>query len=104
MSRGAEADRARLEAILESSSSIIVALDTRYRLTDLNGAARRILGLTDDDIGRFLGDIIDPRRTADTPERREQVRVERRGRSTSRSPRSGGRTGRSSGSRRSGAT
>jgi PAS domain-containing protein len=46
VSRGAEADRARLEAILESSSSIIVALDTRYHLTDLNGAARRILGLT----------------------------------------------------------
>jgi len=45
--RGAEADRARLEAILESSSSIIVALDSRYRLTDLNGAARRILGLTE---------------------------------------------------------
>ena len=73
MSRGAEADRARLEAILESSSSIIVALDTRYHLTDLNGAARRILGLTDEDIGRFLGDIIDPRRTADTPERREEL-------------------------------
>ena len=73
MGRGAEADRARLEAILESSSSIIVALDTRYRLTDLNGAARRILGLTDEDIGRYLGDIIDPRRTADTPERREEL-------------------------------
>jgi len=71
--RGAEADRARLEAILESSSSIIVALDSRYRLTDLNGAARRILGLTDEDIGRYLGDIIDPRRTADTPERREEL-------------------------------
>jgi two-component system cell cycle sensor histidine kinase/response regulator CckA len=71
--RGAEADRARLEAILESSSSIIVALDTRYRLTDLNGAARRILGLGDEDIGRYLGDIIDPRRTADTPERREEL-------------------------------
>ena len=73
MDRGAEADRARLEAILESSSSIIVALDSRYRLTDLNGAARRILGLTDEDIGRYLGDIIDPRRTADTPERREEL-------------------------------
>ena len=73
MDRGAEADRARLEAILESSSSIIVALDTRYRLTDLNGAARRILGLGDEDIGRYLGDIIDPRRTADTPERREEL-------------------------------
>ncbi len=73
MSRGAEADRARLEAILESSSSIIVALDTRYHLTDLNGAARRILGLTDEDVGRYLGDIIDPRRTADTPERREEL-------------------------------
>jgi PAS domain S-box-containing protein len=71
--RGAEADHARLEAILESSSSVIVALDTRYRLTDLNGAARRILGLTDEDIGRYLGDIIDPRRTADTPERREEL-------------------------------
>src|SRR4051812_18219930 len=73
VSRGAEADRARLEAILESSSSIIVALDTRYRLTELNGAARRILGLGDEDIGRYLGDIIDPRRTADTPERREEL-------------------------------
>ncbi len=73
MGRGAEADHARLEAILESSSSIIVALDTRYRLTDLNGAARRILGLTDEDVGRYLGDIIDPRRTADTPERREEL-------------------------------
>ena len=121
MSRGAEADRARLEAILESSSSIIVALDTRYHLTDLNGAARRILGLTDEDIGRFLGDIIDPRRTADTPERREELLSilhgasatfdtyllapdGRSGRSTSPPPPSGGRTGRSSGSRRSGAT
>jgi hypothetical protein len=35
--------------------------------------ARRILGLTDEDIGRYLGDIIDPRRTADTPERREEL-------------------------------
>ena len=65
----ADAYRARLEAILESSSSIVVALDTGYHLTDLNGAARRILGLTDDDIGRYLGDIIDPRRTPETPER-----------------------------------
>jgi PAS domain S-box-containing protein len=69
----ADADRARLEAILDSSPSIIVALDTRYHLTDLNGAARRILGLTDDDIGRFLGEIIDPRRTPETPERREEL-------------------------------
>jgi two-component system, cell cycle sensor histidine kinase and response regulator CckA len=68
-----EADRARLAAILESSPSIIVALDTAYRLTDVNGAARRILGLTDADIGRYLGDVIDPRRTPYTPKRREEL-------------------------------
>jgi PAS domain S-box-containing protein len=65
--------RARLAAIVESSSSIIVALDTRYRLTDLNGAARRMLGLGDGDIGRYLGDVVEPLRTAATPERREEL-------------------------------
>jgi PAS domain S-box-containing protein len=66
-------DAARLAAIVESSPSIMVALDTRYHLTHINGAARRILGLADEDVGRYLGDVIDPRRTPDTPERREEL-------------------------------
>jgi PAS domain S-box-containing protein len=52
--QSARQQRARTAAILNSTGDPVVVTNTEGRITDINPAARRILRLSDDDLGRTL--------------------------------------------------
>jgi two-component system, cell cycle sensor histidine kinase and response regulator CckA len=54
----ADEERARLAAVVRSTSDAVVAMDLQGRVTDFNGAAAAMFGLTRDDIGAPVLDAI----------------------------------------------
>ncbi len=50
-------ERARFEAVLDSISGAVIALDAQKRITLINPAASELLGIGDDAVGRSLVDV-----------------------------------------------
>lgn len=52
------AETARMEAVLEGTDEAVLAVDTERVLTLVNSAARRLLGLAEDSVGRPLIEVL----------------------------------------------